>query len=142
MLWVTRRKPHVDRCASAWLIKRFIDKSAVFQFIDKDTRIPKGAIGFTLAKAKINPVEGVKTTFDALLEKYDVKDPAVLKIKEIVRDYEFNKGGAGRIRLKETLGLCHVLKGLEKVSGSDSETVHRAIFVLDAFYAIVKEARE
>jgi len=136
---VTRHKPHVDRCASAWLIKRFIDKDAVFMFLDKKAEIPKGAIGFTLPKAEINPVEGVKTTFDALLEKYDVKEPIVLRIKEIVRDYEFNEETPDRIRLKETLGLCYVLKGLEKVSESDGETVDRAIFVMDAFYATMKE---
>jgi hypothetical protein len=60
MLWVTRQKPHVDRCASAWLIKRFIDKDATFQFVTKEQKIPKGAIGFTLPKAEIKPIESVK----------------------------------------------------------------------------------
>jgi hypothetical protein len=64
MLWVTRHKPHVNRCASAWLIKRFIDKDAVFEFVAREAEIPDGAIGFTLPKAQINPVEGIKTTFD------------------------------------------------------------------------------
>lgn len=100
MLWVTRRRPHVDRCASAWLIKRFIDKDAVFEFLTKEQEIPEGAIGFTLPKAEINPVEGVKTTYDSLVEKYHVKDPVVLRIKEIVRDYEFNEENPEKMRLK------------------------------------------
>jgi len=41
MLWVTRHEPHVDRCASIWLIKNFIDKDAVFEFISRESEIPK-----------------------------------------------------------------------------------------------------
>ena len=80
MLWATRHKPHVDRCAAAWLIKRFIDKEAVFGFVSKEADIPKGAIGFTLPKAEISPLVGKRTTFDALVEKYNLKDSVVRKI--------------------------------------------------------------
>jgi len=139
MLWVTRHRLHVDRCASVWLIKRFIDKEANFEFVSKDSEIPEGAIGFTLPRAEIRPIEGVKTTFDVLLEKYEVKDPVLEKIKEIIRDYEFNEENLGRILLKETLGLCYVLKGLEKTSHTDAETVWKAMVVMDALYATLKE---
>ena len=139
MLWVTRQKPHVDRCASAWLIKRFIDKEAVFQFIAKESEIPKGAIGFTLPKAEINPVDGVKTTFDVLAEKYQVNDLIVRKIKDIVRDFEFNEEEPKEIQLKETLGVCYILKGLEKTSRTDDETISKAFVVMDALYATLRE---
>ena len=92
-----------------------------------------------MAKAEINPVEGVKTTFDSLIEKYRVEDPVVLKIREIIRDHEFNEENPERIRLKETLGLCFALKGLEKTSKDDTETTTRAIMVMDAFYATLKD---
>jgi hypothetical protein len=139
MLWVTRNKPHVDRCASAWLIKRFIDKDAVFEFLTKDQAIPKNAIRFTLPKAEIKPVEGVKTTFDVLVEKYQVKDPIVSKIGRIIRDYEFNEENRDKIWLKETLGVCYILKGLEKTSRTDAETVSKALVVMGALYATLKE---
>ena len=139
MLWVTRQKPHVDRCASARLIKRFIDKEAVFQFVTKESDIPKGAIGFTLPKAEIKPIEGIKTTFDALIEKYQVRDPIVMKIKDMICDFEFNEERPDKIRLKETLGLCYVLKGLEKTSQTDDETISKAFLVLDAFHSTLKE---
>jgi len=139
MLWVTRTKPHVDRCASAWVIKRFIDRDAKFEFISKDDPIPEDATAFTLPKAKINPVEGVKTTFDVLLEKYKVKDTVVRKIREIIRDYEFNEENPDRIQLKETLGVCYVLKGLERTSQTDAETLRKAFAVMDALYATLKE---
>jgi len=57
MLWITHQKPHVDRCNSTWLIKRFMDEEAVFQFASKEAKIPKGAIRFTLPKAENNPVK-------------------------------------------------------------------------------------
>jgi len=139
MLWVTRTKPHVDRCASAWVIKRFIDTDAKFEFISKDDPIPEGAAAFTLPKAEINPIEGVKTTFDVLLEKYKVEDTVVKKIREIIRDYEFNEGDLDKIQLKETLGVCYVLKGLERTSQTDSETLWKALAVMDALYATLKE---
>jgi len=139
MLWVTREKPHVDRCASAWLIKRFIDRKAVFGFVERNGEIPEGAIGFTLPKAEINPVEGEKTTFDALIEKYEVKDAMVVKIRDIIRDYEFNEEEPDRIQLKETLGVCYILKGLEKTSQTDDETISKAFAVMDALYATLRD---
>ncbi len=139
MLWVTRHRPHVDRCASAWLIKRFIDKDAVFEFISKESPIPEGAIAFTLPNVELNPVECVRTTFDALVEKYRVKDPIVMKIKDLVRDYEFNEENPDRMSLRETLGVCHILKGLEKTSQTDAETIWKALVVMDALYATLRE---
>jgi hypothetical protein len=143
LLWVTRTKPHVDRCASAWLIKRSIDKSAEFKFISKDDPIPRNAIAFTLPKAEIKPVEGKTTTYDALVEKYRVQDPIVLKIGKIVHDYEIDAAeNQNRVKLKETLGTCYILKGLEKTSETDNETIEKAIYVLDSLYASLKESTE
>jgi len=68
LLWVTRREAHVDRCASAWLIKNFIDREAHFEFISNESPIPKGATAFTLPGADIGPVEGKNTTFDVFGE--------------------------------------------------------------------------
>jgi hypothetical protein len=73
------------------------------------------------------------------LEKYKLKDPVLAKIKEIVRDYEFNEESHEKLRLKETLGVCYILQGLEKTSQTDCETVSKAIVVMDALYATLKE---
>jgi len=141
MLWVTRNKPHVDRCASAWLIKRFIDKEAKFKFIFKEDPIPEGAIAFTLPNAQIKPIEGKLTTYDALVKKYGIRDAHALMIGEFVHDFEVDaEEDASKTEFKETLGLCHVLKGLEKSSRTDEETVENALIVLDAFYASLADA--
>jgi len=136
MLWVTRRNPHVDRCASAWLIKRFIDKKARFAFISRDDSIPKGAIAFTLPKAEIKPVEKEKTTYDVIVEEYSIRDRIALKIGRFIHDFEINaEENPEKVRFKETLGLCYILKGLEKDSKTDNETLEKGIVVLDALYA-------
>jgi hypothetical protein len=140
LLWVTRTKPHVDRCASAWLIKRFIDKDAEFRFISKEDPIPKNANAFTLPKAEIKPVEGKTTTYDALVEKYHVQDPLALTVGRFVHDFEIDANeNTNQVKFKETLGICYVLKGLEKISKTDSETIEKAIIVLDSLHASLKE---
>lgn len=139
MLWATRHQPHVDRCASAWLIKRFIDKEAVFEFVGRDSEIPKGAIAFTLPKAEIKPIEGEKTTFDVLMDKYQLKDAILDNIRDVIRDYEFNEENPEAIRFRETLGTCYILKGLEKNSSTDCETLTKAFIVMDALYSTLSE---
>jgi hypothetical protein len=140
MLWITRKQPHVDRCASAWLIKRWIDKEAKFDFISKEDPIPLGAIAFTLPKAEIKPVEGRTTTFDALLIKYHVQDMSAISIGKLIHDFEIDAGeDPSKVKFKETLGICYVLKGLAKTSETDHETIEKAINVLDALYASIKE---
>ena len=94
-----------------------------------------------MPKAELSPVEGVKTTFDAIMEKYQVKDAVLRKIGDIIRDFEFHEARLEEIQLKETLGACYILKGLEKTSKTDEETITKAIVVMDALYASFKDHR-
>jgi len=133
LLWVTRHEPHVDRCASAWLIRNFIDKEAVFEFISKESPIPKGAIAFTLPRAEIHPTEGKSTTFDALVERYRVNDPIVAKIQRLLHDFEITaKEDITKVKYPETAGICLVLRGLARTSRTDHETITKATTVMDA----------
>lgn len=139
LLWVTRHEPHVDRCASAWLIKNFIDKEALFEFISKESPIPKGATAFTLPGAEIRPVEGRSTTFDVLVEKFKVKDPVVGKIRELLHDFEITAGeDVAKVKHAETVGICLILRGLARTSRTDHETIAKAMIVMDALYAELK----
>ena len=139
MLWVTRHEPHVDRCASAWLIKNFIDKKALFVFISRESPIPKGATAFTLPGAEIRPIEGRNTTFDVLVEKFEVKDPVVGKIRELLHDFEITAGeDVSKVKHAETVGVCLILRGLARTSRTDHETITKAMIVMDALYAELK----
>ncbi len=142
MRWITRHEPHFDRCASIWLIKTFIDKDAVFEFVSRDSEIPKDAIGFTLPKAEIQPSE-TETTFDVLVRRYGVGDPVVKRIADIIRDFEIDaEEDLGRVKRKETASAFCIVRGLARTSTSDHEIVFKAMIVMDALYAELKVRME
>ena len=142
MLWVTRHEPHVDRCASIWLIRNFIDKEAVFEFISRESEIPKGATAFTLPKAELKPSE-TQTTFDMLIERYSVQDPVVLEIGRIRRDFEIDAAeDVEKVKLKESTGISFILRGLARTSRSDHEIIYKGMIVMDALYAQLKARQE
>ena len=140
MRWVTRYNPHVDRCASIWLIKTFIDRDAVFEFISRDSPIPEGAIPFTLPGAEIRPKNG-KTTFDALVEKYNIKDPWVHEIAKIVHAADISKDID---KAPEARGLEAIAAGAMYLVKDDYEALEKGFFVYDALYVYVqlKKIRE
>jgi hypothetical protein len=136
MRWVTRNNPHVDRCASLWLIKTFIDKEAVFEFISSETSISQGAIPLTLPRAEIRP-KNSRTTFDALVDKYQIHDPIVLEIQKIIRDTEAAEE-TGEYNLPESAGVFAILRGLDRISKSNWEIIGKAMIVMDSLYAELK----
>jgi len=142
MLWVTRHEPHVDRCASIWLIKNFIDKEAVFEFISRESEIPAKATAFTLPKAELKPSE-TQTTFDMLVERYNVQNPVVLEIGRILRDFEIDADeDIDKVKLKESTGISFILRGLARTSKSDHEIIYKGMIVMDALYAHLKARQE
>ena len=140
MRWVTRHNPHVDRGASIWLIRTFIDKDAVFEFISRDDPIPSSAIPFTLPGAEITPKNG-RTTFDSLVDKYHVTDPVVLEIQKLIRDAE-EAEETGEYKLTESAGVFAILRGLDRTSKSNWEIIGKAMIVMDSLYAELKARGE
>ncbi len=142
MRWVTRHEPHVDRCASIWLIKTRIDPEAVFTFISREDPVPEGAIPFTLPGAEIQPSE-TATTFDALVAKHGVEDPAIDRIADILRDFEIQaEEDLDRLTVPGSAGLTYILRGLARTSKADAEIVFKAMIVMDALYAELKVRAE
>ena len=133
MRWVTREFVHVDRTACPWLIKRFVDSKAEFIFVPVE-KIPE-----VVKKEKATPFDapnvelghhGDKCSFDAIIEKYKIKDPAVLELAKIVRAADTDKMEAA----PEAAGLEAVMTGFGIVSKSDHETIAKASPVYDALY--------
>jgi hypothetical protein len=131
--WVTREFVHVDRTACPWLIKRFVDLKAEFIFVPvekipdivkKEKAMPFDAPGVELGH------HGDKCSFDAVVEKYKIKDPAVLELAKIVRAADTDKMETA----PEAAGLEAVMTGLGIVSKSDHETLAKASPVYDALY--------
>src|SRR6516162_30537 len=105
-LWVTRPKPGVDRSASAWLIRGFIDKNARFTFAPED-RIPKETVPFDMYHGGFGH-RGDDCTFETLQKDFKIRDRQVKVISEIVHDADFADGKFGR---KEGYGVDEILKG-------------------------------
>jgi hypothetical protein len=137
MKWVTREYVHVDRTACPWLIKRFIDPKAEFIFVPvekieqtvkKEKAIPYDAPGVELGH------HGDKCSFDAIIEKYNVKDPAVLELANIVRAADTDKPEVA----PQATGLDAVMTGISIVAKNDHEAIEKARPVYDAFYTFCK----
>ena len=133
MKWVTREYVHVDRTACPWLIKKFIDSKAEFIFVPvekieevakKEKAIPYDAPGVELGH------HGDKCSFDAIVEKYEVKDPVVLEVAKIVRAADTDNAEAA----PEAAGLDAVMTGISIVAKDDHEAIEKARPVYDAFY--------
>jgi hypothetical protein len=88
MKWITREQIRIDRVSSAWLIKRFVDLDAEFLFAPRMEVMPRAqaenAIPFHLPDAELGQRDG-KTAFDAIIAKYNLTDPALLLLAEMVR---------------------------------------------------------
>jgi len=137
MKWITRQYVHVDRTACPWLIKKFVDPEAEFIFVpvekieetvEKEKAIPYDARGVELGH------HGDKCSFDAIVEKYEIKDPAVLELSKIVRAADTDKMEAA----PEAAGLEAVMTGFGVVSKDDYETIAKASPVYDALYTNCK----
>jgi len=133
MKWVTREYVHVDRTACPWLVKRFIDPKAEFIFVpvEKIEEVVKKekAIAYDAPGVELGH-HGDKCSFDAIIEKYNVKDPAVLELANIVRAADTDKPEVA----PQATGLDAVMTGISIVAKNDHEAIEKARPVYDAFY--------
>jgi hypothetical protein len=127
--WATRKSPWVDRLASAWLIKRFIDKEAKFVWIDRPADCPKRALGFDFDGAEFTH-SGNRVTFEVLAASFGLdQDPALASIGAAVHFLDI-----GGIPVPDAKGLETVLRGIRESGLSDDHTVKQAGTIFDLFY--------
>ena len=133
--WATRRRPWVDRLASAWLIKRFIDRDARFLWIARPSECPKNAVGFDFDGAEFTHV-GNRVTFEVLLASFDLQgDAALVSIGAAVHFLD-----AGGIPVPDAKGLETMLKGAREKTQSDDALLAEAMRTLDLLYAAYRGA--
>jgi len=129
-VWATRKNPWIDRLASAWLIKRFIDRKARFRWIDKPKDRPRGALGFDFDGADFTHV-GNRVTFEVLLASFGLdSDPALNQLAATIHFLD-----VGGILVADAKGLEMVLKGARDNARSDDELVLAAAKVFDHVYS-------
>lgn len=112
MRWATREGIHIDRSASAWLIRRFIDPEAEFAFVAGPDDLPADTIPFDMRGVEFGH-HGNDCTFETLLRRHDLADPVLWRIAEIVHEADIDDS---RFDAPEAPGLDTVLRGLSMVA--------------------------
>ncbi|HYM04651.1 MAG TPA: chromate resistance protein ChrB domain-containing protein [Stellaceae bacterium] len=136
--WVTRRGVHVDRIACAWLVRRFIDPEARFKFVaTKDYAAEPGELRFDMFKAEFTH-EGDRCSFEVLLERAGLADPALRAIAEVVHDIDLKDGKFAR---DETAGIAHVIAGICTTQKDDVARLERGGAILDDIYEYFRKKR-
>ncbi len=141
MKWVTRSNAYVDRIACPWLITKFVDSQAEFLFVSASTvkevvkaenATPFDAPDVELTHYKEDGEE--RCSFDAIIKKYSLKDPALLKMAMIVRGADTETPDVP----PESAGLKAVAEGFQVLARNDHEKMEREFPTYDALYAFCK----
>ena|SRR5579871_495571 len=133
MKYCTRKDVHVDRCASAWLIKRFIDPQAEFVFVEGHIPLPD-TVPFDMHGAEWGHHEG-KCSFETIAALHRISDPVVAQIGRIIHGADIT---ADADETLESAGIDLLFRGLRLVSDSDEETLERGYLIMNALYAALE----
>jgi hypothetical protein len=131
--WVTRPRPHIDRIASAWLIKRFCDPQATFAFADAADAARKG-VPFDVLGADFGH-HGDDCTFETLVKRFRLKDGRIKLIAEIVHEADLHDGKFSR---DESLGVDLAIRGLAEATADDHTLLERGMAIFDGLYSVLK----
>lgn len=134
-VWATRRRPWVDRLASAWLIRRYIDKDAQFIWLQSPADCPAHALGFDFDGAAFSHV-GNKVTYEVLLTSFGLQEPSLLRIGALVHYLD-----VGGIQPPESIGVESVLAGLRETIQDDDHLLMMACSVFDGLLATYAKAQ-
>ena len=129
MRWVTRAGVHIDRASSAWLVRRFIDPEAQFEFVTGPDDLPDGAVPFDIRGVEFGH-HGHDCTFETLLRRHHLDDPVLWRIAAIIHEADLDDD---RFDAPEAPGLDVVLRGLSMVC-DDHETLGLTGPVFDGLY--------
>lgn len=128
-LWATRKRPWIDRLASAWLIKTFIDAKPTFIWLETPSDCPEEALGFDFDGAKFSHINHW-VTFEVLLHSFSLETPALKKIAEIVHYLD-----VGGIEPPEAIGIEKVIQGLRSQINNDDQLFALSNHIFDGLYA-------
>ncbi|MBO9550444.1 chromate resistance protein ChrB domain-containing protein [Pseudomonas sp.] len=140
MKWVTRERPKIDRIACPWLIQRFIDPAPIFLYVPSSEVLrvanDEGATPYDIPGVELSHV-GLLCSFDAFLRKYQLDDPALARLAEIVR-------GADTSRLDltpQSAGLYAISLGLSRCHADDQEILKHGLALYDALFAWCRDCQ-
>jgi hypothetical protein len=131
--WVTRPRPHIDRIASAWLIRRFVDPEAEFLFAPPDV-LPADAIPFDAVGAELGH-QGEDCTFETLLRRTGLDDPRLRELAEIVHEADLRDGKFAR---GEAAGIDLAVRGLLAALPDDHGVLAHGLTLFDGLYRVLE----
>jgi hypothetical protein len=138
-IWVTRANIHVDRMASAWLIKRSIDPAARFKFVkDRNYQPAAGELRFDMYNAEYTH-DAERCTFEVLLDLVDRPDAALRRIADIIHDLDLRDH---KYQRPEAAGIKVMLDGLAANHERDEDRIERARSLFEDLYKSFTKARE
>jgi hypothetical protein len=130
--WVTRTGVHIDRIASAWLIRRFIDTDASFKFVAAKGYVPlPGELRFDMFEAEYSH-EGDRCTFETLMVRFAIEVPGLRELAEIIHDIDLKDSKFSR---PETVGLAACILGICKLNSDDELRIAQGSTLLDGLLA-------
>ena len=133
--WVTLKGIYIDRIASAWFVRRFVDPGARFKFVPAKGYKPlPGELRFDMFEAEFTH-EGDRCTLEILIERTGINDPAVRRIAEIVHDIDLKDQKFGR---QETPGIEQLVAGIAMAHKEDETRLTRSSMVFDDLYEYFK----
>jgi hypothetical protein len=137
MKWVTRKRVHVNRAATTWLIRRFVDPAAEIAFVEPenvaDVQRREGALGFDAPGARYpHKDEKGRCSFEQIVDERLGQDTALKRLARIVHGADFpNEPG----QEPESRGLWAISQGFTDVAQDDAEITEKAAFLYDSLYA-------
>lgn len=141
MKWITRERPKIDRIACPWLIAKFIDKEPEFLYVpSKDVlavAAETGATPYDIPGVEMSHV-GDHCSFDAFLKKYELVDPALQQLAEIIRGADTSKLDL----TPQSHGLFAISLGLSAIFAHDHEMLKHGMVMYDALYAWCQQCQE
>jgi hypothetical protein len=137
--FITRVQIHVDRIATAWAIRRFVDSKATFEFVPRTRDVTTMAgIPFDLRGAELSHRQG-RCTLEALIAKYELTDQALRRMARIIRAADLPQSDPAPAI---AAGVLAIFDGIRDGSSSDEERLERGFVVCDALYAYCSKATE
>lgn len=134
-IWVTRRGVKVDRIASAWLIRRFIDPEASFRFVDQDQyKHAPGELRFDMFEGEFTH-EGDLCTFEALMRYANLRERGLAAIAEVVHEIDLKDS---KYQRAETSGIAAMIAGIAALHTSDERRIEEGARIFEAAYMALR----
>lgn len=137
-VWVTRTSPHIDRLATAWLVRRFVDPKAKFKFVTPPYDAARRELRFDMPEGEFTHF-GDWCTFETLIHRLELADPALASLAEIIHDIDLKDRKFSR---PEASGVALAIRGLCRSHPKDADRLEAGLVFFEGLYAALASETE